>query len=111
MKPRVSRLRHLITFLQPGLVPDGGGGVKPGWTEAATVAGDFRAVSAGRVLDAESTEVMNRATVRMRAQAVPAAFDALKWRLRVSGADYTILSALDEDGDRRFTTFILGRAG
>lgn len=110
MKPRVSRLRHRITFRRPGGVPDGAGGIKPGFADSGTVAGDFQPVSANRVLDAESTEIMHRARIIIRAKAMPEDFDPAKWRLRAAGLDHTILSTMDQDGDRRFITFIVTRA-
>lgn len=111
MKPRISRLRHRITLLRPEGMPDWAGGIKPGFVEATTVAGDYQPVSANRVLDAESTEIMHRARVTIRAGAMPEGFDAVKWRLRAQGLEHTILSVMDQDGDRRFVTFIVTRTG
>lgn len=110
MKPRVSRLRHSITFLSLFEVSDGAGGVRRDWTASGDpTKGDFRPISPRRVLDAESTSIMHRATVIVRRAAVPAPFDALKCRLRVGDLDHTILSAVDVDGDGRFITLTVER--
>lgn len=82
-----------------------------GFVDGDTVAGDYRAISASRVLGAESTEVMRRAAITIRAQAMPADFDPLTWRISAAGIDHAVLSALDQDGDGRFVTLIVARAG
>lgn len=110
MKPRVSKLRHTVTFQRNTDMPDGLGGISKQWLAAGETVGDYQPINARRALDAQATEVMHRATLRIRAMTLPPSFDAKTWRVVVAGGSHTILSKLDEDGDGRFLAFIIARA-
>lgn len=103
-------MRDRVTFRAPAQVSDGAGGFIPGYADAGTAAAEYQPVSASRVVDADSTEVMNRAQIWVRGQAVPEAFNQATWRINAKSADRVVLSMTDQDGDGRFVTFIVGLA-
>lgn len=82
----------------------------PGFADAGTVAGEFLPMSASRALDADSTEIMNRARITVRGQTIPDGFDRATWRLAAKGKDRVILSVHEQDIDNRFVTFVVGLA-
>ena len=102
-----------VTFLARTGVREPGGGIEVTFAPADPpheAMGAYRPVRADRTMTADATEIMRRATLRLRQPSLPAGFDQT-WRVRVRGVEWGILSALDVSDDHRFVTLTLGAKG
>jgi SPP1 family predicted phage head-tail adaptor len=98
VKARIGKLRHRLTLEQAMRTDDGGGGAEAGWEPVAELWAAVEAVSGTETVAADriSGQASYLITIRHREDLRPA------MRFRRGAELFHILSALDQDGRKRF---------